>query len=628
MACIVLFAGQGFVPSRHEIRTQLPCGLVDAPKVYRGHLEVLRMSDTAEWTERISGGYADEESPALKRAALASALILLLGLGAGIVLYFAETHALTRLWTASATTATPAASRPEAVLLKQFDHWVFWVVLGTVGGATAGGLAMLGGVLLSRRAWKQRVQTWDQEWRETTAQLERRVAESRKAEDQARAVRAEAQNRVVAVEAENTKLQTELDRLKRAGKTLTQQQQALESSKAVLEVHVQSRTKDLQKLQRRYEHILNSAGEGICGLDARGKTTFANPAVARLTGWKLEELIGKTEHEIFGGNGANGQAPVPYDHPSERLFHRRDGTAFSVELVKTPINESGQVVGAVLVFKDITKRKQAEDALAQQAAELTRSNSELEQFAFVASHDLQEPLRKIQAFGDRLKTKFEGNVAVEARDYLERMQSAAARMRMLIDDLLAFSRVIRSGEPFVRVDLAAVTREVLSDLEVRIEKSGAEVELGPLPAIEADPMQMRQLLLNLIGNSLKFQAPGSVPVVKIRSRLINPDAAVDTAYFNRLSGGAASAPPPGQLCEISVQDNGIGFEEKYSEKIFAVFQRLHGRTEYEGTGVGLAVCRRITDHHHGTILARSKPGEGATFTITLPVCQTKAHPPR
>ena len=235
---------------------------------------------------------------------------------------------------------------------------------------------------------------------------------------------------------------------------------------------------------------------------------------------QLEELIGKTEHEIFGRNGSDGQAALPDDHPNERVFYRKDGTGFPVEFVKTPINENGQVMGAVLVFKDITERKRVEGTLEQKAAELARSNAELEQFAFVASHDLQEPLRKIQAFGDRLKTKCDGAIAADARDYLERMQSAATRMRRLIDDLLAFSRVIRSAEPFVRVDLAAVTKEVLGDLEVRIEKSGAQVEVGDLPAIEADPMQMRQLLLNLLSNSLKFQPPGATPVVKIQARII------------------------------------------------------------------------------------------------------------
>jgi light-regulated signal transduction histidine kinase (bacteriophytochrome) len=235
---------------------------------------------------------------------------------------------------------------------------------------------------------------------------------------------------------------------------------------------------------------------------------------------------------------------------------------------------------------------------------LTRSNAELEQFAFVASHDLQEPLRKIQAFGDRLKSKLDGALTPDARNYLDRMQSAATRMRTLIDDLLAFSRVIRSSQPFVPIDLAQITREAIGDLEVRIEKTGARVEFDDLPKIDADPTQMRQLMLNLIGNALKFQPPGAQPIVKIRSRT-----------FASLSGE--------QFCEISVEDNGIGFEEYYAEKIFAVFQRLHGRDEYEGTGVGLAVCRRIADRHKGSIVAKSKPGQGSTFIITLPLRQAQ-----
>jgi light-regulated signal transduction histidine kinase (bacteriophytochrome) len=174
----------------------------------------------------------------------------------------------------------------------------------------------------------------------------------------------------------------------------------------------------------------------------------------------------------------------------------------------------------------------------------------------------------------------------------------------LINDLLAFSRVIRRTEPFVLVDLAAVTKGVLGDLEVRIEKSGAKVDIGDLPMIEADPMQMHQLLLNLLSNALKFQPPGGIPVIKVRSRT-----------FSTLTGE--------QFCEILVEDNGIGFEEKYLEKMFAVFQRLHGRSEYEGTGVGLAVCRRITDRHHGSITAWSRLGKGATFAVTLPLRQAQ-----
>jgi light-regulated signal transduction histidine kinase (bacteriophytochrome) len=265
-------------------------------------------------------------------------------------------------------------------------------------------------------------------------------------------------------------------------------------------------------------------------------------------------------------------------------------------------------VGRVVLFKDITERKQSAEALQHKAEELARSNAELEQFAFVASHDLQEPLRKIRAFGDRLKTKCGAILPVESADYLERMQNASARMQTLINDLLTFSRVISRTEPFVIVDLAQVTREVLSDLEVRIEKTGAAVEVGELPKIEADPMQMRQLLQNLIGNALKFHLPDAKPKVQVRAEIIAGD-------FGE-----------GPVCQLTIQDNGIGFEEKYLDKIFAVFQRLHGRQEYEGTGIGLAVCRRIVDRHKGSITAKSKPGEGAKFIVHLPV-RSRAKPP-
>jgi light-regulated signal transduction histidine kinase (bacteriophytochrome) len=193
------------------------------------------------------------------------------------------------------------------------------------------------------------------------------------------------------------------------------------------------------------------------------------------------------------------------------------------------------------------------------------------------------------------------------------MQNAAARMQTLINDLLTFSRVISTTQPFVPVDLAVVTGEVLTDLEVRIEQTKAKIEVGNLPTIEADPLQMRQLLQNLIGNALKFQAPSAQPVVNISAQIVK-----------RGFGTAGGTEPVDELCELSIQDNGIGFEEKYKEKIFAVFQRLHGRNEFEGTGVGLAVCRRITDRHGGTITAHSKLGEGATFVVTLPVKHPKA----
>jgi PAS domain S-box-containing protein len=413
----------------------------------------------------------------------------------------------------------------------------------------------------------------------------------------------------------HAQMQKELHDRRQAERVMAQQAKELERSKDVLELHVQARTQELQKLQRRYESILNSAGEGIYGLDLQGRTTFVNPATAKITGWKVEELVGRAEDEVFH-RAASGDEPLEKDGGIEvgdyKLFYRKDGSSFPAEYVRTPIKEKDRDIGAVVIFKDITERKRAEEAINRKAAELARSNAELEQFAYVASHDLQEPLRKIQAFGDRLKTKCDAVNLQEGRDYLERMQGAAARMQTLINDLLTFSRVISASQPFVPVDLNAVTKGVLSDLEVRIEQTKAKVEVGELPTIEGDPLQMRQLLQNLIGNALKFQPANAQPLIRIQGRILKSPFA-----------GTPVEDPYAEQCELTIQDNGIGFDEKYLDKIFAVFQRLHGRNEYEGTGVGLAVCRRITDRHGGTINAKSIPNKGATFTVTVPVRHPK-----
>lgn len=406
----------------------------------------------------------------------------------------------------------------------------------------------------------------------------------------------------------------QLDSRKLAEEVMSQQRRELTRSKDVLELHVQARAQQLQKLQRAYELILNSAGEGICGLDMEGKITFANPAAARMIGVQVTEMAGKRGTEVFPdfvSQGKQASSSEGAQLPVEIITTRRDGSKFGAEVLRNPIREGDRTVGEVVMFKDITERKLAGEALTRKAEELARSNAELEQFAFVASHDLQEPLRKIQAFGDRLKAKCDAANLTDGRDYLDRMQSAAARMQTLIFDLLTFSRVISRTEPFVPINLNNVVRDILSDLEVRIEKTGGRVEVEELPTIEADATQMRQLLQNLIGNALKFHVPGKPPVVRVTSRMLPVPATFSTP------DGTNDAPSP--MCEITVADNGIGFEEKYLDKIFAVFQRLHGRQEYEGTGIGLAVCRRIVDRHNGNITARSKPGEGATFIITLPL---------
>jgi PAS domain S-box-containing protein len=265
----------------------------------------------------------------------------------------------------------------------------------------------------------------------TVTALQAQLTESRKAEEGFRKLRGKWDERVSSLERSKRALQDELNARWRVEKALSQRRQELESSNNVLELHVQARTLELQTLQRRNELILDSAGEGICGLDLDEKIVFANPAAARITGWKIEEIIGSSEHQIFGRSGSEGREALESGKAREQVLSRRNGASVSVEFLKTPIQENGSRLGAVLIFKDITERKRAEERPAQKAAELARSTAELEQFAFVASHDLQEPLRKIQALGDRLKARCQ-SVPPEAHDYLERMQNAAARMQTLI----------------------------------------------------------------------------------------------------------------------------------------------------------------------------------------------------
>ena len=597
------------------------------------------------WAGKPADDGDGKPSPAFWPVVVLSALVVAFTAGAGIRIYLQGAKALRaqaqaqgmRILVEGAQApkaspnaterspqSVPAANLDESVqtLLKQVEDWVLKVTAVTAAGGAGLTLVVVLGVSWWRRRWLHRLALRDQESAKQKERLAQVTVERQKAESELCVIRLQIDKRVEERTAKLSqtyaKLEAELNERKQTERALAHQAQELGRSKDVLEMHVQARTLELQKLQRRYEHILNSAGEGIYGLDLQGKTTFVNPAAAKITGWKVEELVGKLEQEIFHHtpaeapgsdakeSGSNGE------HLSDKIFFRKDSTTFVAEYVRTPILEKEKPVSAVVIFKDITERKRTEETLARKAAELARSNAELEQFAYVASHDLQEPLRKIQAFGDRLKAKVDGSQLQDGHDYLERMQSAAARMQRLINDLLSFSRVISATQPFVPVNLAAVTKEVLTDLEVRIEQTKAKVEVGDLPTIEADPMQMRQLVQNLIGNGLKFQAPNSQPVVKVHAKIVTKPFA----------GGESSVDD--KVCELTIQDNGIGFDEKYLDKIFAMFQRLHGRTEYEGTGVGLAICRRITDRHGGTIKAKSKPGAGATFIITLPVRQTKA----
>jgi signal transduction histidine kinase len=232
--------------------------------------------------------------------------------------------------------------------------------------------------------------------------------------------------------------------------------------------------------------------------------------------------------------------------------------------------------------------------LGRRAAELARSNEELDQFASIASHDLQEPLRKVRTFTEQLTLTEGEHLSENGRDYLLRANSAAERMQKLIEDLLRFSRVTTQGRPFSPVDLSEITEAVLVELDVLVEASAAVIHVGALPTVNADALQMRQLMQNLISNALKFHREGVAPEITIAA-----DGTDDEV-------------------QLTVRDNGIGFEARYSLRIFRVFERLHGRSEYPGTGIGLALCRKIAERHGGSIVAEGRPGVGSTFTVTLP----------
>ena len=265
----------------------------------------------------------------------------------------------------------------------------------------------------------------------------------------------------------------------------------------------------------------------------------------------------------------------------------------------------GKPVRMTGIAMNITRQKQHEEQLKENATDLEKLNRELKDFTSIASHDLQEPLRKIRTFGDILINRADKSLQLseQEQDFIKRMQEAAKRMQTMIDGLLAYSRVPVKAQHHMLVDLSQITREVLSDLEILIERSGGEVEVSDMGIIEADPLLMRQLFQNLIGNALKFKKPGVPPRVRIYRK-------------THLQGD-----PCTEFVDIYVEDNGIGIDMAHADRLFQPFSRLVGRSEYEGNGMGLAICHKIVEHHKGSISVKSSQGEGSIFIVTLPVEQ-------
>jgi PAS domain S-box-containing protein len=355
--------------------------------------------------------------------------------------------------------------------------------------------------------------------------------------------------------------------------------------------------------------------------------------VAQLGGWELDidaDRLQLTDQvfELFGlaRGEAHGGFEILLDrvHPDDRsrlaeakaatlraegpldLEHRIVLRSGELRWIHERAQLSRGLDGSMLLSgtaQDISERKSIEDELRRTLDDVQDRNEELKNFAFVASHDLQEPLRKIRAFSDRLVSRAPAGLDEGAMDYLSRIGAAAGRMQRLIDDLLDYSRVTTRQRPFTAIPLGEIVSEAWSDLESRVEESCAQINIGELPVIEADRTQMQQLMQNLLGNALKFRAPGRIPRIRVWSE-------------------KAASPGPGRdLIQVFVADNGIGFDPRHAKRIFAPFQRLHGRDEYDGTGIGLAIVRRIVERHGGTVQSDGAPGAGAVFIVTLPLRQ-------
>ncbi len=347
--------------------------------------------------------------------------------------------------------------------------------------------------------------------------------------------------------------------------------------------------------EARFRGLLESAPDSIVIVDRDGRIVLLNGQAERMFGYDRQELMGQPVEILIPERYRTGHAAhragyhgAPHARPMgaglDLYGRRRDGSEFAVEVSLSPTEDRSQVISAI---RDITDRKQAE-------AELARSNAELEQFAYVASHDLQEPLRMVSSYTQLLARRYQGKLDSDADEFIAFAVDGVNRMQALINDLLSYSRVRTRGQEFAPVDCAQALAGALENLRAALQESRATVSHDPLPSVQGDFTQLLLLFQNLIANAVKFRRQDVPPHVHVAAE------ARDGAWF------------------FSVTDNGIGIEPECVERIFLIFQRLQSRADYPGTGIGLAICKRIVERHGGRIWVESQPGEGSTFRFTLP----------
>ncbi len=363
------------------------------------------------------------------------------------------------------------------------------------------------------------------------------------------------------------------------------------------------------------ESILNAAQNGIVSYKAVHANDqlvdftieYANETVEKLLGYKPQELIGKKVSALPNILGMDSMVKfrtvVEKREPVEYETHFTQNEVRRWFLVRLAPREEGFTA----TIQDITGLKNAQEKLETSVQQLEKSNAALEQYAYAASHDLQEPLRKIQTFSNLLWDRQSDQLDEKGKQYLQKVVNSSERMSTLIRDILSYSS-ISQGAVFVSTNLNDELNNVLQDLELMIEQKGARIHTHPLPTVEAIPLQMRQLLYNLVNNALKFTQEGRLPEITISARPLSPEEVQAHSQLN----------PPLDYTEIQVSDNGIGFNNEYTGQIFSLFKRLNSKDEFDGSGIGLALCQKVVENHNGVIYARGKVGYGASFFIILP----------